>query len=114
MRSGQILDLCGSPTNTLEPSGGLVRRIWNLVVPVDTSGRLVTPFASVHESLKIFPETMQIFVAILFSITSTYPLKSPYGMILSKYHDRLRRHVTLTRVLVEQDCAVTPVTTWNL
>ena len=63
MWSGHILDLCGSPTNTLEPSGGLVRRIWNLVVPVDTSERL-TPFASVHESLKIFPETMQIFVAI--------------------------------------------------
>ena len=99
MWSGDIWDLRGSPTNTLEPSGGLVRRIWNLVVPVDTSERL-TPFASVHESLKIFPETMQIVVAICF-ISSTYPLKSPYGMILSKYHDRLRRHVTLTRVFVD-------------
>ena len=65
MWSGHVLDLCGSPTHTLEPSGGIVRRIWNLVVPVDTSERL-TPFASVHESLKIFPETMQIFVAICF------------------------------------------------
>ena len=43
-----------------------------------------------------------------------HAFKSPSSMIFSKHHDRLRRHVTLTRVLVEQNSAVTPVTTWNL
>ena len=60
----------GLPSTHLYPSGSLVRRIWNLVVPVHSSERL-TPFAPVHMSLIIFSKTLFILVWVCF-FTSTY------------------------------------------
>ena len=37
-----------------------------------------------------------------------HALKSAIGTFFWRYHDRFRRDVTLKRVLVEQDCGVTP------
>ena len=50
----------GLPCTHLYPSRSLVRRIWNLVVPVHSSKRL-TPFASGHISLIICSEILCSF-----------------------------------------------------
>ena len=40
------------------------------------------------------------------SVVHDYVLKSPFGTFSCRYHDRIRRDVTLWRVLVEQERAV--------
>ena len=65
--SGSLLDSRGS---SIYPYPALLRKIWNLVVPVHSSERL-TSFASVHISLTICSETLLILVWVCL-MASTY------------------------------------------
>ena len=106
IQSGQVVFwiFVGRLFSHLHPSRNLVRKIWDLVVPVQSSERL-TFFDSIQMSLMTFSETWSTFVCVCFmtskylngigNVSSSGPYSFNRGSSRCRYHHSKAKNLLL-------------------